>query len=254
MRVLTIIPTYNELESLPKTLGRLRTAVPASDVLVVDDNSPDGTGQLADRMAAEDGQVHVLHRAGKAGLGAAYIAGFKWGLEAGYDILVEMDADGSHQPEELHLLLEALTSADLVIGARWIRGGSVVNWPLSRRVLSVGGNFYVRLLLGIGVHDATAGYRLFRRTTLEKLQLNSVESTGYVFQTEMVTRTLRAGLTVKEVPIQFIERVRGESKMSPAVAAESMRRVTRWGLSERRDQLLRLLRRFGLDRFVGGRR
>lgn len=253
-RAVMVIPTYNEAENLAWIVGRLRKAQPRVDVLIVDDGSPDGTGTIANELADNDDQIHVLHRTEKAGLGAAYLHGFGWALDQGYDVVGEMDADGSHQPEELHLLLEAVSSADLVIGARWIRGGSVVNWPLSRRVLSVGGNFYVRLLLGIGVHDATAGYRLFRRTTLEKLQLSSVESTGYVFQTEMVTRTLRAGLTVKEVPIQFIERVRGESKMSPAVAAESMRRVTRWGLSERREQLLRLLRRFGLDRLAGGRR
>ena len=149
MRVLTIIPTYNELESLPKTLGRLRAAVPGSDVLVVDDNSPDGTGQLADRFAAEDSQVHVLHRAGKAGLGAAYIAGFKWGLDAGYDVLVEMDADGSHQPEQLPQLLEAVEQgADLAMGSRWVPGGSVVNWPLYRQAISRVGSTYARIMLG----------------------------------------------------------------------------------------------------------
>jgi dolichol-phosphate mannosyltransferase len=153
-----------------------------------------------------------------------------------------MDADGSHQPEELHRLLAALRTADLVIGSRWVPGGSVVNWPLSRQLLSRGGNVYVRLLLGIKVRDATAGFRLFRRSTLEKIDLASVESTGYVFQTDLVTRALRAGLVVTEVPIEFVERVRGDSKMSGAVAAESMSRVTRWGLAERRAQLRR---RFG---------
>ncbi len=164
MRVLTIIPTYNELESLPKTLGRLRTAVPGSDVLVVDDNSPDGTGQLADRFAAEDSQVHVLHRAGKAGLGAAYIAGFKWGLDAGYDVLVEMDADGSHQPEQLPQLLEAVEQgADLAMGSRWVPGGSVVNWPLYRQAISRVGSTYARIMLGVKIKDVTGGFRAFRR-------------------------------------------------------------------------------------------
>lgn len=156
MRVLTIIPTYNELESLPKTLGRLRAAVPASDVLVVDDNSPDGTGQLADTIASEDSQVHVLHRTGKAGLGAAYIAAFKWGLAAGYDVLVEMDADGSHQPEQLPLLLDAVEQgADLAMGSRWVPGGSTVNWPLYRQAISRIGSTYVRIMLGVKIKDVT---------------------------------------------------------------------------------------------------
>lgn len=239
-RVVMVVPTYNEAENLEWILGRLRRAQPGVDVLVVDDGSPDGTGDIADRLAATDPHVHVLHRTEKAGLGAAYLHGFRWALDAGYDVIGEMDADGSHQPEELHRLLEALRGADLVIGSRWVPGGSVVNWPLSREALSRGGNFYVRLLLGIKVRDATAGYRLFRRTTLEKIDLATVQATGYVFQTELATRTLGAGLTVAEVPIEFVERVRGASKMSGAVAAESMKRVTRWGLQQRRAQLRRL--------------
>jgi dolichol-phosphate mannosyltransferase len=154
-----------------------------------------------------------------------------------------MDADGSHQPEQLHRLLEGLLDADLVIGSRWIAGGSVVNWPLRRELLSRGGNLYVRLLLGVSVRDATAGFRVFRRSALEKIDLASVESTGYVFQTDLVTRCLRAGLRVHEVPIEFVERVRGDSKMSGSVATESLRRITRWGLAERRDQIRRALRR-----------
>lgn len=245
-RVVMVVPTYNEAENLPWVVGRLRTAQPAVDVLVVDDHSPDGTGAVADRLAAEDDAVHVLHRAGKGGLGAAYLAGFAWALHQGYDVVGEMDADGSHQPEELHRLLTALVSdggADLVIGSRYVPGGSVVNWPRRREALSRGGNLYVRLLLGIKVRDATAGYRVFRRTALEKIDLDSVESTGYVFQTDLVTRCLRAGLTVREVPIRFVERVRGDSKMSGAVASESLRRITRWGLRERRDQVRRAVRR-----------
>ena len=238
-----VVPTYNEVDNLEWILGRLRSAHPSIEVLVVDDGSPDGTGHLADRLAAADGGVHVLHRAEKAGLGAAYLAGFRWGLDAGFDVIGEMDADGSHQPEQLDRLLTALDEADLVIGSRWVPGGSVVNWPLRRELLSRGGNLYVRMLLGIEVRDATAGFRLFRRTALEEIDLASVQSTGYVFQTDLVTRCLRAGLRVREVPIEFVERERGDSKMSGAVATESLRRITRWGLRERRDQRRRSLRR-----------
>jgi dolichol-phosphate mannosyltransferase len=242
-RVVMVVPTYNEADNIGWLLGRLRAAQPDVDVLVVDDNSPDGTGRLADELAAADSAVHVLHRPGKNGLGAAYLAGFAWALEAGYDVVGEMDADGSHQPEQLQRLLDSLEGADLVIGSRWIPGGSVVNWPLRREALSRGGNLYVRMLLGISIRDATAGFRVFRRGALEKIDLASVESTGYVFQTDLVTRCLRAGLTVREVPIEFVERVRGDSKMSGAVAAESLRRITRWGLRERRDQVRRAFTR-----------
>jgi dolichol-phosphate mannosyltransferase len=241
--VVVVIPTYNEAENLAWIVARVRSAQPEVDVLVVDDGSPDGTGAIADDLAAADPQVNVLHRTAKAGLGAAYLHGFRVALDAGYDVIGEMDADGSHQPEQLHRLLEALESADLVIGSRWVPGGSVVNWPLRRELLSRGGNLYVRLLLGVKVRDATAGYRLFRRTTLEKIDLESVESTGYVFQTDMVARTLAAGLVVTEVPIEFVERVRGDSKMSGSVATESLRRITAWGLRERRDQVRRAWRR-----------
>lgn len=236
-RVVMVVPTYEEADNLEWIVGRLRAAQPDVDVLVVDDGSPDGTGALADALAAADASVHVLHRSHKAGLGAAYLAGFDWALDAGYDVIGEMDADGSHQPEQLQALLSALAEADLVIGSRWVPGGSVVNWPRRRELLSRGGNLYVRMLLGIEVRDATAGYRLFRRSALEKIDLSSVVSTGYVFQTDLVTRCLRAGLAVREVPIEFVERVRGNSKMSGTVATESLRRITAWGLRERRDQL-----------------
>jgi len=244
-RIIVVIPTYNERENVQWIVGRLRAAVPEADVLVVDDGSPDGTGDLADRLAAADPQVTVLHRTEKAGLGAAYLNGFGVALDRGYDVVAEMDADGSHQPEQLPLLLDALEHADLVIGSRWVAGGSVVNWPLSRKVLSVGGNLYARVLLGIPLRDITAGYRLFRRTTLETIDLGSVESAGYIFQTDLAFRTLRNGLRVTEVPIEFVERVRGESKMSRDVATESLRRITAWGLKERRRQLRDVLSRRG---------
>lgn len=242
-RVVMVIPTYNEADNLAWIVGRLRAAQPEVDVLVVDDGSPDGTGAIADELAAADPAVRVVHRTAKAGLGAAYLHGFQVALEAGYDVVGEMDADGSHQPEQLGALLAALRDADLVIGSRWVPGGSVVNWPRRRELLSRGGNLYVRLLLGVRVRDATAGYRLFRRSTLEKIDLQSVESTGYVFQTDMVARTLAAGLTVREVPIEFVERVRGDSKMSGAVATESLRRITAWGVRERTAQVRRTLGR-----------
>jgi dolichol-phosphate mannosyltransferase len=242
-RVVMVVPTYNEADNLGWIIGRLRTAQPDVHVLVVDDSSPDGTGKLAEELAAADDAVRVVHRTEKGGLGAAYKHGFRVALDAGYDVIGEMDADGSHQPEQLHLLLDALRDADLVIGSRWVSGGSVVNWPFRREILSRGGNLYVRVLLGVPVRDATAGFRLFRRSALEAIDLDSVQSTGYVFQTDMVVRCLRQGLRVREVPIEFIERVRGDSKMSGQVAAESLRRITRWGLRERREQLLGRRRR-----------
>jgi dolichol-phosphate mannosyltransferase len=236
-RTVMVVPTYNEVDNLRWIVGRLRQVQPDVDVLVVDDSSPDGTGALADELAASDEAVRVLHRTEKAGLGAAYKHGFQVALESGYDVIGEMDADGSHQPEQLHLLRAALEDADLVIGSRWIAGGSVVNWPFRRELLSRGGNLYVRVLLGVPVRDATAGFRLFRRSALEAIDLDTVQSTGYVFQTDMVVRCLRQGLCVREVPIEFIERERGDSKMSGQVAAESLRRITAWGLRERREQL-----------------
>ncbi len=239
MRVLTIIPTFNEIESLPLTLGRLRKAVPTSDVLIVDDNSPDGTGALADQAAAADSQVFVLHRKGKEGLGAAYIAGFRWGLERGYDVLVEMDADGSHKPEQLPSLLEAVAGADLVIGSRWVPGGSVVNWPYRRKLLSRGGSTYSRIMLGLSVRDITAGFRAFRRGTLEKLDLSSVDSVGYGFQVDMTFRVARLGLKITEVPITFVERELGDSKMSGNIVLEAIANVTRWGLGARWRKLTR---------------
>lgn len=242
-RVVMVIPTYNESMNIGWIVGRLRAALPGVDVMIVDDNSPDGTGKLADELAAADSQIQVVHRTEKAGLGAAYINGFTVALEQGYDVIGEMDADGSHQPEQLHRLLDELRHADLVIGARWMKGGSVVNWPLFRKLLSIFGNIYVRLLLGIKVRDATAGFRVFRRQTLEAIDVSTVQSTGYVFQTDMAWRTLQAGLKISEVPIEFIERERGDSKMSGSVASESLKRITIWGLHERWNRIKRLLGR-----------
>jgi len=241
-RVLVIIPTYNERENLPLIVGRVRAAVPAADVLVADDNSPDGTGPLADELADADGQVHVLHRAGKEGLGAAYLAGFAWGLERGYDVLVEMDADGSHQPEQLPRLLTALAGADLVLGSRWVPGGTVVNWPVSRKILSRGGNLWTRLALGLPLKDATGGYRAFRRQTLQGLGLDDVASAGYCFQVDLVWRALKAGFRVVEVPITFVEREHGVSKMSQRIVVEALLLTTLWGVKHRAGQLRSLAR------------
>jgi dolichol-phosphate mannosyltransferase len=239
--VLVIVPTYNERENLPLIVGRVREAVPHAHVLVADDASPDGTGQIADHLASDDPQVHVLHRPGKQGLGAAYLDGFGWGSRHGFDVLVEMDADGSHQPEQLPRLLDALRSADLVLGSRYVKGGSVVNWPRSREVLSRGGNIYTRVMLGVPLKDATGGYRAFRATTLRKLDLTGVESKGYCFQVDLARRAVQAGLRVTEVPIEFVERELGVSKMDQRIVAEALWRVTVWGAQDKAQKARRLL-------------
>lgn len=230
MSTLVIIPTYNEVDNLDWIVGRMRAAMPDVEVLVVDDNSPDGTGTRADLLAAQDGSVHVLHRAGKEGLGAAYRAGMRWGLAAGYGVLVGMDADGSHQPEQLPRLLEGLVSADVVVGSRWVAGGGVVNWPRRRRILSRGGSAYARFALGVPVADVTGGYRAFTAAALARIDLDAVHSQGYCFQIDMIWHAAVAGLRIAEVPITFIERERGESKMSGPIIAEAMLRVTGWAL------------------------
>jgi len=232
-RVLVVIPTYNERENLPRVLQRLAEAAPDAHALVVDDASPDGTGAIADELAGRDPRVHVLHRPGKAGLGAAYVAGFDWGLERDYDVLVEMDADGSHAPEQLPDLLAALDSADIALGSRWISGGTVVDWPRRRELLSRGGNAYVRLLLGLPVRDATGGYRAYRRSALEQIDLSTVASQGYCFQVDLVWRAWQAGLRIAEVPITFVERVAGVSKMDRSIVSEALRSVTAWGVHSR---------------------
>ncbi|MER7049594.1 MULTISPECIES: polyprenol monophosphomannose synthase [Streptomyces] len=236
-RSLVIIPTYNEAENIRAIVSRVRAAVPGADILVADDNSPDGTGKIADELSGEDEQVRVLHRKGKEGLGAAYLAGFAWGLEHGYDVLIEMDADGSHQPEELPRLLTALKGADLVLGSRWVPGGRVVNWPKSREFLSRGGSTYSRMLLGLSIRDVTGGYRAFRAGTLRGLGLDKVTSQGYCFQVDLARRAVAAGYHVVEVPITFVEREHGDSKMNRNIAVEALWRVAGWGLSDRTNRM-----------------
>jgi dolichol-phosphate mannosyltransferase len=239
---LVIIPTFNEIENLPLIAKRVHAAQPAVHILIVDDSSPDGTGELADRLAATDGadRIHVMHRTVKDGLGAAYIAGFKWGLARDYAVLVEMDADGSHAPEELHRLLDRLNDgADLVIGSRYVPGGTVVNWPRRREILSRGGNVYSRLALGVKIKDITGGYRAYRRHVLETLDLSSIESHGYCFQVDLGWRTVQAGFDVAEVPITFTERELGESKMSGSIVREAAFKVPRWGVANRLAKLRR---------------
>ena len=243
---LVIIPTYNELENLPLIVGRVRAAAPEVDVLIVDDNSPDGTGEKADELAAEDSSIHVLHRQGKGGLCAAYVAGFQWGLERDYQVLCEMDADGSHSPEQLHLLLDKVDQgADLAIGSRYVEGGKVVNWPKRRWVLSKGGNLYISLALGADVSDMTAGYRAYRRELLESLDLDELSNAGYIFQVELAWRALQGGCDVREVPITFTEREIGESKLDGSFVKDSLLEVSRWGLKYRAWQASELTKELG---------
>jgi dolichol-phosphate mannosyltransferase len=238
-RVLVIIPTYQERESLPLIVARVRAAVPEAHILVADDNSPDGTGKIADELAASDDHLHVLHRPAKKGLGAAYVAGFGWALAAGYDAIVEMDADGSHQPEQLPKLLAALANADVVLGSRWVAGGQVSNWPKSREILSRGANAYARLALGIPLRDTTGGYRVYRADVLRSFDLTTVRSQGYCFQVDLALRSWQRGYRVVEVPISFVERALGASKMNRGIVLEALWRVTEWGARTRLQQLTR---------------
>ena len=233
-RVLIVMPTYNERQNLEIMAGRIRESTPDAGLLVVDDNSPDGTGDLADKLAEANQHVHVMHRTEKAGLGKAYIAGFAWGLERGYDVIVEMDADGSHRPEDLPKLLAAVgAGADGVIGSRWVPGGKVVNWPKKREALSRGANVYARLMLGFSIKDATGGYRAYRAATLRKIDLANVESTGYSFQIDITIRIVKAGLRIVKVPITFVEREHGVSKMDSSMIREAFFRVLQWGVQSR---------------------
>ncbi len=233
---MVIVPTYNEVENLAQAVDAIRGAAPEAHILVVDDSSPDGTGELADRLAAADSHVAVLHHADRAGLGGAYLAGFAAALDAGYDILIEMDADGSHPAGALPALIDRLDEPDhagMIIGSRWVPGGGFVDWPAGRRLLSRAGNVYARLALAIAVKDATAGFRSYRADVLRALDLAGVESRGYCFQIDMTRRVLDAGIAVAEVPIVFTDRRRGVSKMNTRIVLEAMWRVTQWGVARR---------------------
>ncbi|HEU4807156.1 MAG TPA: polyprenol monophosphomannose synthase [Homoserinimonas sp.] len=235
---LVIVPTYNEAENLPSIIGRLRQAEPDADILIVDDASPDGTGQLADQLAVGDPAITVLHRPAKRGLGRAYIAGFQHGLAADYRYLVEIDADGSHDPTELtRMLLLAEQTADLVIGSRWVAGGAVLNWPWLRRAISRTGNRYAKTVLRSRIRDLTSGYRVYRADALRSLELDRVASQGYCFQIELAWRLERAGFEVLEHPITFVERTAGRSKMHAGIVAEALLRITFWGLARKRQEL-----------------
>jgi dolichol-phosphate mannosyltransferase len=247
-RVAVIIPTYNEADNIRPMTVRVRSTIPGADLFIIDDNSPDGTGSIADELAAADGRIRVLHRGGKAGLGTAYLEGFAMALDQGYDAIVEIDADCSHQPEELPKMLTALTAADMVLGSRWVPGGKVLNWPKSRAVLSRAGNIYARIMLGIPLRDMTGGYRAYRADALRKIGLENVESVGYCFQIDLARRAVLADLTVTEVPITFVERARGASKMSSAILCEALWRVTQWGIRWRLHRYRRAWRWLFLGR------
>jgi dolichol-phosphate mannosyltransferase len=240
MAPLVVLPTYDEAENIVEVLGRIRTALPEGHVLVVDDGSPDGTADLAEEQGERLGQVEVLRRTQKSGLGSAYRAGFAWGLERGHDVLIEMDADLSHDPDDLPALVAATGYADLAIGSRYVPGGSIPAWPWHRRALSRWGNRYSAGVLGLAVNDATAGFRAYRAETLGKIDLDSVKAEGYTFQIEMAYEVVRLGGRIVEVPIAFTDRVRGTSKMSGRIVGEALALVTWWGI---RDRILRRNRR-----------
>jgi dolichol-phosphate mannosyltransferase len=233
VRCVVVVPTYNERENIQSFLAQVRAAVPAADVLVVDDNSPDGTGDLAEHTAAELGQIKVLHRPGKQGLGSAYRNGFTVALDEGYDVIVSMDVDFSHDPQTIPSMLAAIqTGADAVVGSRYVPGGGTANWPVHRRLLSRWGNRYTGLVLGLGVRDCTSGFRAYRSTALRAIDPASTSAEGYAFLTELVRRLVVQGFVVAEVPITFRDRELGTSKMSSRIVAESMLLVTRWGVAD----------------------
>lgn len=229
MRGLVIIPTFNEVENVARIVERLRLAQPELDILIVDDASTDGTAEIIDELSA-DPTIHVLHRTANPGLGLSYLDGFAWAAERGFEAVIQMDADGSHRVEDLPAMIQALeTGADLVIGSRWVDGGAVRNWPKHRLLLSRGGNLYTKMMLRMGVADATGGYRIIRVSAFPALDLATVESQGYCFQVDITRRAVKAGLTVVEVPITFVERERGYSKMNSRIVREAMWAVTKWG-------------------------
>lgn len=236
-RALVIVPTYNERFNIARLIPAILAQHPSLEVLVVDDGSPDGTGAIVDKIAATDGRVHVIHRAGKMGLGTAYITGFRWALERKYDLVFEMDADFSHNPERLPEFLEAIREADLVLGSRYQDGHvNVVNWPMSRLFLSYGANIYARAVTGLPIFDATGGFKCFRRNVLESIDLSSIKSNGYAFQIEMSFRAWKRGFRLVEIPIVFVDRTEGESKMSKRIVREAVWMVWRlrwWGLTGR---------------------
>jgi dolichol-phosphate mannosyltransferase len=240
VRVLVVLPTYNEAENIDHVLRRVRAALPDAGVLVVDDGSPDGTATMAEKLGAELGNIEVLRRTAKSGLGSAYRAGFAWGLERGWEAFVEMDADLSHEPEALPSLIAPLSEGvDLVVGSRYVPGGSIPNWRWHRRVLSQGGNVYAALLLRLHVADSTSGFRAYRAEALRRIDLGAVRAEGYGFQIEMVHQVLQHGGQVTEVPIRFVDRVEGKSKMSMHIVVEALLLVTWWAVKEAGQVLVR---------------
>ena len=229
-KYLVVLPTYNERESLENTVAGILANAPEVQLLIVDDNSPDGTGLIADALAKSNPRVQVLHRTQKQGLGPAYLAGFAFGFENHFDFIVEMDADGSHRPEDLQKLITASVSADLVIGSRWARGGAVQNWPWHRQLISRVGNTYARIMLGSSIHDLTAGFRVYRSSLLKAIVTDDIASHGYSFQVELAWRSERHGAKIVECPITFVERAHGNSKMSSAIVREALWLITKWGL------------------------
>ena len=238
MKTLIIIPTYNEIDNLPPLLKEIFSYTPEIDVLIVDDNSPDGTGKLADEIHEQNTQVSVLHRAGKLGLGTAYIEGFKYAIEHAYDAAFEMDADFSHDPHFLPDFLKAIENADLVIGSRYIPGGDTPNWTMLRRLISGGGNIFARFMLGIPVHDCTAGYRCYRRKVLESIDLDTIQSQGYAFQIELAYRVMQHGFKIVETPIVFMDRRVGKSKMSRTIVIEGFTYVIKARFSKQPKQTI----------------
>lgn len=237
-KTLVVMPTFNEVESLGQSVLDLFVSNPNVDLLIVDDNSPDGTGELADRLARDDrwlGKIHTMHRSGKQGLGLAYLAGFDWALQRGYELIVEMDADGSHRASDLPAILDRAELFDLTLGSRWVDGGRVENWPWHRKAISRTGNRYVKLMLGVSVNDMTAGFRVFRADFLRAMDLSNIAAKGYSFQVEMAWRVIKLGGTVREVPITFVERTQGASKMTLAIVIEALALVTRWGIQRVAD-------------------